>query len=490
MKRGIGWLAGLLVAAAGITSGAPLYVAETGDDGNNGSTWELAKRTIQGALTASGSPIYVSNGTYKATGNQVVSVTKTVDIQGVGGYSNTFIDGENARRGVYIRVTSGGPVTLSGFTIQNCWTNLEGGGIRVEGSQNVTISDCRVMNNVSSKTEGAGGGVYKLSDTGTLTLTNCIIVSNRASVGYGGGIFSYYGKVYVYNCEIISNMAGAGGGLAAGGSGAVQAFDCRSTLIAYNTASSYGGGVYSECGLSGSPSILDNCRIISNFGTSSGGGVRQRGGIYPGHLIVRNCEIRKNSAASGYGGGLALCGGMQMRSTLISENTAQSVGGGICFYNGGVATNRVVIENATIASNAAIGAAGSYGGGIMWYSNVSNVTLVNSIIFNNTQQGNYAGRTNIYISAGCPVLFTNCCVAPLTGVVGADNTDKDPQFQDLAGGNCRLKALSPCVNTGLNQEWMDAALDRDGHSRLDRFSRRVDMGAFEQVPAGVLLWMR
>ncbi len=481
MKRGIGWLAGILGMAVFSAAGAPLYVAESGDDTNDGSTWELAKLTIQGALAVSGSPIYVSNGTYSA-----ISVTKSVEIQGVGGYSNTFIDGGNVKTAVFIKASSGNPV-LSGFTIQNGLAP-RGGGVYVDGTANVTIKDCRIMNNVATSAERAGGGVYKYPSGNALILTNCIIVSNRAAVGYGGGAYSHYAKLYVHNCQILSNQAGSGGGLAAGGNSSPQSFEVRNSLIAYNSVSAAGGGIYSECGPAAFPSTLYDSTIAYNTATSFGGGSHQRSvSSYPGHLSMTNCEIRGNSVSSGPGGGLSLSGRTHLTSCLIAENTGSGVGGGACIYS--QSTNIMLFENVTIASNFSSGASG-YGGGLMTYADATNVTFLNTIIYGNSQQGNYAGRSNAYIGAITSVKFTNCCVAPVSAVDGAGNIGDDPLYVDLAGGDYRLKADSPCVNTGTNFDWMEGALDLDGHARLDQFSRQVDMGAFERVPAGVLMKLR
>jgi hypothetical protein len=52
-------------------------------------------------------------------------------------------------------------------------------------------------------------------------------------------------------------------------------------------------------------------------------------------------------------------------------------------------------------------------------------------------------------------------------------------------GNYRLSQGSPCINAGLNQSWMVTnRIDLDGHRRIDVFSRIVDMGCYEYLPAG------
>lgn len=478
MKDGIWCRIIMLAMAAGIVYGAPLYVAETGDDGEDGYSWEHAKRNIQSALAASGSPIIVSNGTYTGT----VSVTRSVEIHSVNGYSNTFIDGGNATTAVYIKVSSGDPVLLSGFTIQN-GIAPRGGGVYVDGISDVTIENSQIRNNAATSSGRAGGGVYKAPGGGTLVLTNCLIVSNCAKVGYGGGVFSHHGEAHVYNCQIVSNTAGAGGGIAADGDSSTQSFHCCNTRIAFNTATGNGGGVYSECSIWANPSVLEDCVIEGNICNSYGGGIHQRSFNLPGPLALNRCIIRGNTAGNN-GGGCNLIGPFRMTDCLISENQAGVVGGGACFLD---STHTMLFANVTIAYNAVIGGPGSYAGGVMVYGGVTNVTMINSIVYHNMQQGAYDGRTNIYMSGGSVIVFTNCCLAPLTSVVGEGNTDADPLFMNLSG-NFRLQKASPCINAGLNQGWMyDAiALDLDSRSRIDRFSGKVDMGCYEYVPSGML----
>src|SRR5690349_6922336 len=57
-------LAGLLAVSA--TQAAIIRVKPAGDDGNNGSSWQLAKKTVTAALSAavSGDQIWVAAGKY------------------------------------------------------------------------------------------------------------------------------------------------------------------------------------------------------------------------------------------------------------------------------------------------------------------------------------------------------------------------------------------------------------------------------------------
>lgn len=56
-----------------------------------------------------------------------------------------------------------------------------------------------------------GGGIY---NTGTLNMTNCIVINNKAK--NGGGIYSFFGNVFVIDSTIVGNISTAeesGGGL-------------------------------------------------------------------------------------------------------------------------------------------------------------------------------------------------------------------------------------------------------------------------------------
>jgi hypothetical protein len=69
---------------------------------------------------------------------------------------------------------------------------------------------------------------------------------------------------------------------------------------------------------------------------------------------------------------------------------------------------------------------------------------------------------------------------------GSGNITAYPEFIDPVANNYRLADGSPCINAGLNQEWMTDDVDLDGRQRLDRFTRQVDMGCYEYVWRGTM----
>ena len=109
----------------------------------------------------------------------------------------------------------------------------------------------------------------------------------------------------------------------------------------------------------------------------------------------------------------------------------------------------------------------------------------NTIIYGNTSR---AGENQDWrATAGT---FSNCCVADITDMTGSGNIAADPAFADAAAGNYRLTAASPCVNAGLNQDWMATGVDLDKNPRLDRFTKQVDIGCYEYLAPGVLFMIK
>jgi hypothetical protein len=186
--------------------------------------------------------------------------------------------------------------------------------------------------------------------------------------------------------------------------------------------------------------ILYNCTLFKNASSSSGGATRG--------AAVYNCTIFSNSASSGAAGDWS-----NMSNCLVFANSASS-------YSGGATMG--TLNNCTIVGNSA----GTAGGGV--YGG----TLINCIVYFNTAT---TDGSNWYSTAS----FTKSCTAPDPGGVG--NITADPMFVDTNTANYRLNANSPCINAGINQNWMTNAFDLDGHRRIDRLSGRVDIGVYEFI---------
>jgi hypothetical protein len=175
------------------------------------------------------------------------------------------------------------------------------------------------------------------------------------------------------------------------------------------------------------------------------------------------------------GGGIGFCNGI-IENNLIAGNVAPC-GGGITFSNA-IFRNNVVLGNA---------APGNHGGGLAHlgtssYNPPLGGSVSNCIVWGNTSP------TGPQVHQS--VRPTYCCVQDWTEG-GEGNTDLNPQFVDADGpdndpntygdNDYHLMPGSPCIDVGVNEDWMAGAVDLDGKPRilLGTTSLTVDMGAYE-----------
>ena len=345
-----------------------------------------------------------------------------------------------------------------GVTVRS-WKNgaLDRNGTLIDGNYPAINSRCFFINNAGAVVEGFtitngcpwtnnvdGGGVKITAGT----LRNCLVTGNREtnshvewfpSGGMGGGVFANGNNVVITNCDIIGNTARWGGG--------------GMTLLV-------------------SAGKVWNCNIVTNTVTGGNGG-----GVYffysHGAEFCNSTVISNRCSASLYAGGVTLYGPnpMTMRNCLIRKNSAPGGPQQLCI----VAAN-MTMENCTIEGNI--------------NKNWNNCTFT---IRNTIATGNFQADT---FSVTSFVTLASCRLAamPATNsllVVTTNNCiTADPAFADQAGGDFRLLATSPCVNSGSYQAWMDYITDLGGFSRIDKFAGAVDMGCYELHPRGVMFKVR
>ena len=157
---------------------ADRYVVAPGAPGANPElpydTWAKAATNIQLAVDAAsaGETIWVSNGTYKATGagavvasvTTMVYIAKDVILRSVNGPDVTILDGgypDITNRPV--SVNSAGAV-FSGFTVVNGYSG-RAGGIHI-GINGGMVSNCVVCSNISDYALNAGDAKYNGGEIG------------------------------------------------------------------------------------------------------------------------------------------------------------------------------------------------------------------------------------------------------------------------------------------------------------------------------------
>ena len=316
------------------------------------------------------------------------------------------------------------PLTISG----NHTTSL----FVVNAGATASIDSLTLTGGLSNK----GGAV---NANGTLTMVNCVIDGNAATLRGGGGLF-------------------------VGNTGSLT---LRNSRLTNNTSQSNGGGLF--VAFSGVAS-LSNCTISGNasLGANFGGG-----GIYSqGTTTLDNCAISGNSAVKNGGGTYVAYGTTTMTNVTVSGNTAAASGGGIEVYAGTLG-----LTNVTISGNSATGSGVGAG---LWNAASPNVTINNTIVAGNTDTGGASdlGGLSVSVSGFCNLIGLGGSGGFVNGVNGNQVGVANALLTPLAnyGGPTQTMALlpgSPAIDTGTTNG--APSTDQRGLGRVGL----TDIGAFE-----------
>ena len=275
-----------------------IYVSEDGT--GDGSSWNNATDKLQFAtsLSSGGSTkVWVKTGTYYGDTTDVEGAFYITPSNRVyGGFEGieapdfdlslrdfdkfpTILDGQGARRVLMQNqaFSSASMPVWDGFTIQN---GAIGSGAGVYLNNYVTLNNCVIVNNAATM---FGGGVYINSTGGTahVTLNNCIVADNSASMG--GGVCDRVGANYT-NCRISNNTASTNGGGIYLYNNTEPVF--KNCVFNNNTANT-AGGMYARGQFS-----AYNCDFVMNLATESIGGVYHENS----HNKYYNCILWGNVA--------------------------------------------------------------------------------------------------------------------------------------------------------------------------------------------------
>ncbi len=518
------------------------------------NAWTNAATNIQTAVNAAAAQgwtnVWITNGEYRLTGEVLIEDAMTVRSwhDGAIDRAGAIVDGNYPNTTNRCFRLEHAQAVLLGITISNGYSG-SGGGVYLNGG--AVLDDCLVIGNKSSSYAGGvyvnqgtvtgcvvagnvatnygggiqlqnyslvlntvvsnnqattGGGIHIISGTAA----HCVVEGNLGTT-YAGGIMASGGSAVIIDTEVLRNRTTvSGGGVMLENNSAARNCLIAGNTNTYNRRSSNrgGGGVY----VSGN-AVVEDCVISNNNAYGVGGGVAViAGGIvrrctisgnqagaghytsdfyqgagvfYYGSGTVENCRITGNTSVYSSGAGVTIWdqGGAVLRNCLVADNFAPTNGAGIYFYRG-----TTTVENCTITGNRVDPGRSGDAGGVYLSCTVSNMTtLRNCIIYGNT---NAAGYSNMYWTSSGDRVVENSCIAPVPAhysFITVTNTfATDPQLDEAY----RLAGDSPCVNAGLYQSWMDDALDLDGRPRLDRFSRNVDIGCYEQVGMGAMFRIR
>ena len=412
------------------------YVSPAGKDANSGESWTAAKQTIQSAIDVAGvgDTVIVNDGTYAL--KSPITISRAIVVSSVNGASATVLDGqENVR---CVSMTDPGAI-LNGFTVQNGIARI-GGGIYCSTG---TVENCVVANNVATGNDngdGQGGGIYV--DDGNVRFcdihnntANSVVTDQYSNSASGGGVYSLNGVVA--NSTISDNLCtanyGNGGGVTLNGGALKKAHVTGNTVTALLYAS--GGGIDSNPG-----AMIDGCVVSSNSVTAT------ESGAY--------------TACRASGGGFNISNGTIVENTLVFANSSHAPYG--FADGGGGSSSGSIVRNCTITGNsvdAPSNPSSAAGGGMIWGYND---TCVNNIITFNSAP---VRADNSDVNEFSYPQYVHCWISV------------DPLFVDSSASDFHLLPTSPCLEAGVNQDWMSGAQDLDANARI--INSTVDIGAYE-----------
>ena len=261
-----------------------VYVSNAdGDDGNGGTSWDDALKTIQAGIDKFDyAVVHVAPDTYLTSATTAIAEGKGVEVRG---------EGADAA-GVVLKLTAGTVRVLDIAGKYSVVTNLTvtNGDAERQGGVNMTagvlagciVTHCSVVNNKYD-----GGGIYMTGGT----VLGCVISNNTATCSggagkRGGGIFMTGGLVE--DCRILNNTASYGTGASGGGvymtGGTVRGCLFRGNLA--KTSSFALGATYGT--------IENNTFVANNNSSSSGMAV-----VLDRWSKFRNNIVYGNTGASG-----------------------------------------------------------------------------------------------------------------------------------------------------------------------------------------------
>jgi hypothetical protein len=283
-------------------SAADLLVTKATNSNDGACDADCSLREAVAAAANSGDTVIFSSSligqTFVLGGSEIV-ISKQITIDGFINDPNVvFLSGNSTSRHFFITTT--GNLTIRNMTlVSGSGAGINpgnGGSIAATGNASLTLDRVSIRGN-----EAAVGGALHLFNNGVHKITNSSITGNTVSGGAGAvlvggtttlymsnttvsnnrslnpndpdayGALANFGSMRIRNCTIVDNEGGLGGGLYAGGNGAILG----NTIIAYNTATQSGTDI----------------QYFAGDVTSLGGNLVGSSNTIPGGVFVQSNDV-------------------------------------------------------------------------------------------------------------------------------------------------------------------------------------------------------
>lgn len=481
------------------------YVDAAASGANTGQSWQDAFTDLQTALTqVTSGQVWVAAGTYypAAAGDQSTSFVLQNGLELYGGFGGFETQLQQRDIAAY-------PTILSGDIDQNDtygsgqewwrygWNGNAGNSEHIVRAENVDAS--AILDGFtlfagqgyhSGVLEYGGGGMW--IENASPTVRQCIF--QYCALGPGSSVYILHGSPLFEDCQIrdaYTFMWDASGVFINGSSDPVFRRCLFRNHYTVTDGNQMGSGVNIEfaAGASFYDCDFEICQIGNYFamGDSSGsygGAIGNMGD----RLYVENCRFVDNF--SDMGSGIMTYGSATILNSLFARNLAEpySVNSWLEYGDRGagiaiMGSDPVTVANCTFVDNECRKGAGIYCGGI------NPVVIRNTILYNNISTPKFGEPPIFPLDAQVEGNFDlqfSCVEGLMQKEDGEDPPEADnfpgcfdqaPQWLDLPGGDYRLQAHSPCINSGSDADLPPQILvDLDGNPRR---IGPVDLGGYE-----------
>lgn len=347
--------------------------------------------TLRAAMEESNAQVYpalvnVPDGVYDLASGGELIVSQSLTLQGAS-QANTIIQANAINPSRIFNVTAAN-VTFANLTVQNGNTSQSGGGIYYYNTTgNFVLRATSILNNTSSATYSAVGGVY----------AKALSVSIQNSIIKGNSITAIS----------INGSNGAAG-------------------LVIENPSNFINGIFLSAPRT--ETAITDTTFENNTATANAGGARIQG-----NKTIKNSSFNNNSTLFTQGGGISLEVGSAIIDSCVFTNNSSGANGGAIYADSD--TKPLSVLNSTFYNNSAI----AKGGALLLDSTNGNTPSMivpigeQIVIQNSTIVGNSAGTGGgVYLSPGA--------VANVQGTIWSANS----------GGNCLTSEYASLISQGYN----------------------------------------
>lgn len=377
-------------------------------------------------------------------------------------YVNGTSQGWNYRRGGGLFLTKG-TSSVIGCIFESCYAQQ---GAAVAGG---TVASCKFRNCIGKQTVwqpmGVTGCEFENAATAIIAsrgpISDCTFTS-CSEESSGVGVIANCADQAVNRCAFVN---------------------CTAICLKGQTAT------VSDCEFTGTKQFLDNCAKVVNCNFKSNG-TTWTGSETTDVTLVNGCGL-ENCRFEGFSihWGSVVTDPVYMRNCLITGSVCWGRDSGNTFAFTSAFQGSCEIVNCTVVTNQANMMIRKHA------DSTGSITLRNTLFSNNYVGGQTWGYCDFWNNDLSNITFYNCKVkaawkdegSSVTSQDLSGNTENlwgqafDPRFayDDKADSLWTLRRGSPCVNAGMNEEWMLAANDLAGKTRI--FGGIVDIGCYEYI---------